>query len=133
MKRAAMIPLTALALSCLPDAFVLAAPPADPSARFAVVDRDGDGVLSFEEFAEVRQQRLERIRQRLGDRLTPEMEARRPSAEEAFARLDADADGFLTREELARGRPQRPRRFGDRRGPGAPFPPLVAEDGAPQE
>lgn len=120
MKRTQMIALGVVGWAAAAAMPATADPPADPAARFAAVDTDGDGVRSLDEVALAHEQRLERITQRLGDRYDLERAAHPPSAEEVFARLDTDANGFVSPEELAEARRMAHQRRAARRGPPPP-------------
>ena len=66
--------------------------------RFEAADSNGDGVISLAEFEVIHARRLERIKEKLGDRFDEDRE--RPSAENIFAKIDADQNGELSRQEL---------------------------------
>jgi len=69
--------------------------------RFAKLDTNGDGSISLDEFKVVQEKRLEKMKEKLGDKFDPE---KVPNTEKAFARIDTDHSGSISREELAAGR-----------------------------
>lgn len=78
--------------------------------RFAVIDTDGNGLISLDEFKAMQAKREAEHKQRMGDKYDAARAAKQPSAEARFKKLDTDGSGALTEEELMASRkPRGPR------------------------
>ncbi len=66
--------------------------------RFALMDVNGDGIVSFEEFKAAQEKRMEAIKEKLGDKFDPARFEKK--VEEMFSRFDKDNSGGLAREEF---------------------------------
>lgn len=79
----------------------------DPAARaeafFKKVDTDGSGTVSLAEFTVRHEQRMTRLKERMGDKWDPKRAEAMPTAEAIFARMDTDNSGGLTLEEMKAG------------------------------
>lgn len=80
---------------------------------FSVMDTDGNGVISLDEFRAFQDRRAARMKQQ-DTRAGTERSAPRHSPEEMFARLDTDNNGILSRDEMEARDRTRLRRNGDR-------------------
>lgn len=69
-------------------------------------DKNGDGLVSLEEFKAQHEERMAVRKQKMGDKFDP---AKVPSADALFTRMDKNGDGNLTKEELQAGRQPRMR------------------------
>lgn len=79
----------------------------DGAARFAAMDKDGNGSVSLEEYKVDREKRMAAYKERAGDRWDEARAAKMPSAEESFKKMDANADGAVTQEEMTEARKKR--------------------------
>ena len=77
----------------------------NPEKAFARIDTDGNGQVTLEEFTVAYAKRMEKMKERQGDR--PEGAKTPPEAGDIFARMDADSNGSVSLEEFTTHMEQR--------------------------
>ena len=75
-------------------------PAARAAAHFKMMDKDGNGSISLAEFKVMHEQRIAKMKERMGDKWDPERAAKRPTAEAIFAKMDTDKSASLTADEM---------------------------------
>ncbi|MBT3294230.1 MAG: hypothetical protein HN919_15005 [Verrucomicrobia bacterium] len=75
-------------------------PAARAAARFKAVDKDGNGAISLPEFKAAHEQRIARMKKRMGDKWDPARAAKHPTAEVIFAKIDTDKSTSLSADEM---------------------------------
>ncbi len=88
------------------------------AAHFKAMDTDGDGKITLSEFTVMHEQRVAKMKERLGDKWDPERAAKHPGAAEIFEKMDADGDKSLTKAEMKEARKRMHERHGKRHGKG---------------
>lgn len=101
--------------------------PKTPAERFARLDADSSGGVTFEEFKTAHEARRAAREERRGDRPRQDDDWTPPPAEEIFSRMDADGDGTVTEAEFVADAEARRAERG-RKDHGAPPPPPPPEE-----